>query len=110
MKNKVIKFMAIFLAVVLAIISLIILFVLQGFRVQIDKCDSEPLAFIQDCKIDHSSFTWMNSGWWYPFAATSSITKCVLKLKVCTLRLLANSKLLFFNLSAAMQLSTTICI
>lgn len=41
-------------------------FFVWGFRQQgPTTCERGPLAKINSCDVDHGSFTWMNSGWWY---------------------------------------------
>lgn len=53
---------------VVLLVCLCAYWILQGFRVQITSCKQGPLTTISDCKIDHSTYTWMGSGWWYTHA------------------------------------------
>ena len=40
--------------------------IIWGFRqTGPSQCDLGPIASIKTCEVDHSTFVWMNSGWWY---------------------------------------------
>lgn len=67
--RKILKWLAcIVVAIVIIVIGLIV-FLMESLRVNISECVSGPLASIENCEKDHTTYNWMSTGWWYTDAA-----------------------------------------
>lgn len=63
--KRILRFLVKLILAALLVVILLAALILQGFRTQMPECEKGPLIQVETCAKDHSTFTWMGSGWWY---------------------------------------------